>query len=83
MPRRDGTGPQGLGMMTGRQMGYCRSNRPNDAYGFGYGYGRGLGFRRGLGAGRFFPSTSLDDEKQILEDRLNQINRELSDREEK
>jgi len=23
MPRRDGTGPQGLGPMTGRGMGFC------------------------------------------------------------
>lgn len=26
MPRRDGTGPYGLGPLTGRRMGYCNSN---------------------------------------------------------
>lgn len=53
MPRGDGTGPDGLGPMTGRGAGYCAGyDRPgymNPAVG-----GRGLarGFRGGRGRGR-------------------------------
>ena len=36
MPNRDGTGPQGLGKKTGRQMGGCEGAKP---------VGRGLGRR--------------------------------------
>ena len=36
MPARDGTGPAGMGPMTGRGLGPC---------------GEGMGFRRGLGRG--------------------------------
>ena len=52
MPRGDGTGPQGLGSMTGRAAGYCAgSGTPGNANaalgrGFGAGFGRGPGFSR-------------------------------------
>ncbi|HPF83008.1 MAG TPA: DUF5320 domain-containing protein [Bacilli bacterium] len=29
MPRRDGTGPQGMGPKTGRGLGNCGTNKPN------------------------------------------------------
>lgn len=49
MPRGDGTGPMGLGPMTGRAAGYCAGYAgpgfANPAFGFGWG-GRGC---RGLG----------------------------------
>lgn len=57
MPRGDRTGPDGLGAMTGRRMGYCAGY---DSPGFtkgvprgraGYGYGRGFGYGRGYGRG--------------------------------
>ncbi|HDP66938.1 MAG TPA: hypothetical protein ENN20_00380 [Candidatus Marinimicrobia bacterium] len=59
MPRGDGTGPTGMGPMTGRAAGYCAGyDRPGFANpyvrgGFGFGYGRGLGrgFRGGFGRG--------------------------------
>jgi len=44
MPAFDGTGPAGMGPMTGRGMGPCNPN-----FGGGYGYGRGMG--RGFGRG--------------------------------
>ncbi|MCD6518310.1 MAG: DUF5320 domain-containing protein [Anaerolineae bacterium] len=45
MPRGDGTGPWGLGPMTGRAAGYCAGyNVPGFANPYG---GRGLGFGRG------------------------------------
>jgi len=51
MPRGDGTGPLGLGPMTGRAMGYCAGfpvpGYLNPGYGWGwFGRGRGLGWRR-------------------------------------
>lgn len=52
MPAGDGTGPQGMGPMTGRGAGYCSGyNAPGYASaGFGWGLGRGAG--RGGGRGR-------------------------------
>ena len=57
MPRGDGTGPGGMGPMTGRAAGYCAGyDRPgfaNPISGGRYGLGRGLGrgFRGGFGRG--------------------------------
>jgi hypothetical protein len=63
MPARDGTGPSGLGSMTGRGMGYCAGynitgyanpmpgRRLWGRRGFGFGFGRGFG--RGYGYGRY------------------------------
>jgi len=52
MPGGDQTGPQGMGPMTGRRMGYCSGyNSPGYANPgprrfFGRGFGRGFGWRR-------------------------------------
>ena len=53
MPRGDGTGPMGMGRMTGRGAGYCvgfaapgYANPVGFAGGFGCGFGGGRGFRR-------------------------------------
>ena len=81
MPGGDGTGPRGLGPMTGRGMGYCvgyvrpRFMNPR----FGPGFGRGRRFGRGFGRGRgqrFFINSDYDpyyeepitqeEEKEIL-----------------
>jgi len=48
MPRGDGTGPMGLGPMTGRAAGYC-AGYPVPGFMNPYGFGRGLGFGRGWG----------------------------------
>ncbi|HPN74883.1 MAG TPA: DUF5320 domain-containing protein, partial [Candidatus Marinimicrobia bacterium] len=53
MPRGDGTGPTGMGPMTGRAAGFCAGNNvPGYAnpyigrvFGGGMGRGRGRGFR--------------------------------------
>jgi len=60
MPGFDGTGPAGMGSMTGWGRGFCNSSRT--AYGpapmfrpgyrgYGQGFGQGRGFRGGLGPG--------------------------------
>ena len=50
MPRGDGTGPMGMGPMTGRAAGYCAGypvpGFMNAIPGRGY-WGRGIGFGRG------------------------------------
>lgn len=53
MPRGDGTGPMGMGAMTGRRAGYCAGfGMPGYANrGFGAGFGRGRGFGMGFGRG--------------------------------
>lgn len=64
MLRRDGTGPNGMGSMTGKGLGFCAGgnipsipNRPRMGYGRGLGGGRanrsqlGLGMRKGRGGG--------------------------------
>ena len=56
MPAGDGTGPMGLGRMSGRGAGYC-AGFPVPGYlnplpGRGWGMGRGWGRGRGRGRGR-------------------------------
>ena len=57
MPGGDGTGPMGMGAMTGRAAGYCAgypvAGYMNPVYGRG-GFGYGRGFGRGFGRGRGF-----------------------------
>ncbi len=59
MPGRDGTGPMGMGAMTGRAAGLCAGfsapgyANPIPGRGFGMGFGRGsFGGRGGGGRGR-------------------------------
>ncbi len=50
MPRGDGTGPMGMGPMTGRAAGYC-AGYPVPGFMNPYG-GRGMGMAWGRGGGR-------------------------------
>ncbi|HUM56327.1 MAG TPA: DUF5320 domain-containing protein [Bacillota bacterium] len=87
MPGRDGTGPTGLGSMTGRGLGPC--NGTGEAY-RGAGFGRGCGRGRGLGLG-FFRGFSefnaspkkqkelLQDQKNVLKNRLEEIDKQMED----
>ncbi len=59
MPLGNGTGPNGMGPMTGRAAGYCAGyGMPgymnSGVGGFGRGRGLGLGYGRGMGYGRGF-----------------------------
>ncbi|MDK2800031.1 MAG: hypothetical protein PWP27_756 [Clostridiales bacterium] len=49
MPRGDGTGPMGMGPMTGRGAGYCAGYALPGFANYG-----GVGFGRGMGGGRGF-----------------------------
>ncbi len=65
MPRGDGTGPAGMGSMTGRAAGYCAGYPApgfmNPGPGRGYGGFGGFGGGRGGGRGRrnWFYATGL------------------------
>lgn len=53
MPRGDGTGPLGMGSMTGGGFGYCAGySVPGFANPVRYGLGRGTAWGRGGGGGR-------------------------------
>ena len=58
MPSGNGTGPRGLGPMTGRGAGFCAGysvpGYANPVGGRGYGMGLGRGSRMGRGFGRGF-----------------------------
>ena len=65
MPKLDGTGPAGMGPLTGRGAGNCNSS--NCIY---YGTGRGRGLRcRQL--------QSIEENKQDLQEIKNQLESEL------
>jgi len=77
MPRRDGTGPQGEGPMTGGCRGVCASGLPRGEF-YGRGRGRGIG-RSYLGAE--FSDTELKAQKIVLEERLAAIDKRLETKE--
>lgn len=90
MPRGDGTGPMGMGSMTGRGAGFCAGfASPGYAKQTGYatGFGCGRGFRRmynatGLpGYARYsanaMASASADDEKELLNRQANFLENQL------
>jgi hypothetical protein len=86
MPRRDGTGPMGMGSMTGRCMGLCNTAKAfRSIRGLGLGLGLGLGFRRCLRINSFNNAINsenqkdlLNEQKAILKNRLNEINSQLN-----
>jgi hypothetical protein len=81
MPNFDGTGPMGMGPMTGRGLGPCGGFASR---GWGMGWRRGFG--RGRGLGRFFgwggPQTqkeqlkALAEYKKALEEELEDLRKE-------
>ncbi len=89
MAYRDGTGPEGLGPLTGRGLGNCTkeggyastagyygSGLGRRGGGRGMGRGMGRGFRPGAGRAYSAPvdrQASLEDEKEVLKRRLAEI----------
>lgn len=89
MPRRDRTGPMGVGAMTVRGLGLC-TNASVIKCGAGLGLGLGLGFTCRHGFGRGFGKSfsanqtiaktqkeSLREQKNLLQSRLDVINKQL------
>ena len=85
MPRRNGTGPLGMGPMTGRGFGLCSTG--NFAYksrlGCRMGYGRGFGRFRYYPVNQRDERAFLEDEKTILEERIKYIDEVLNSSQDK
>ncbi len=88
MPGRDGTGPIGVGPMSGRGFGVCSAGAPGYGAGRGFGFGRrgGCGYGRGFGRyalsdrdGAMTRKEVLDEQKKLLEDRLDFVNKQLDE----
>jgi len=74
MPYGDGTGPQGVGPMTGWDKGPCGSGL-RKGRGGGW-FGRGMGY---FGLRRGFPKNekdALDEEEKMLKEKLAQVQKE-------
>jgi len=93
MPNKDGTGPEGKGPRTGRQMGDCKNAEPVVGRGLGP-CGRGLGRGRGFGfrarAMQTVPMQQVQpiavtekQEKQFLEQELTAVKEEMKEIEER
>ncbi len=82
MPRGDGTGPNGMGPMTGRGRGFCAGfNVPgfmNPNFGRGFGMGRGFGFRQ-IPVQVQPQVISEEQEKQFLEQELEALKEEMKE----
>ena len=80
MPNMDGTGPRGMGPLTGRGFGPCGK-------GYGRGFGAGRGFGRGMGwRAAFAPVYPVqqapiykEPTKEELEQEKAEIERELKE----
>lgn len=93
MPRGDGTGPAGMGSMTGRGLGYCAGfNAPGFtnsgfARGMGRGFGRGRGFAWRARVMQVMPIQpqviTEKQEKEILEGDLADLKQEMKEIEER
>ncbi len=82
MPGRDGTGPMGLGTMTGRGFGPCACAAPA-RQGLGLGFGRRHCFRGGFGAGYAHSqgitrNELLKEQKEFLQRRIELIDKQMT-----
>ena len=89
MPRGNGTGPMGMGPMTGRGAGVC-AGFDAPVYGCGYGRGRGRGrgnrqmfFTGGRNKNIAYASDTdqrelLENQASLLENRLHEIKKRLA-----
>jgi hypothetical protein len=91
MPRGDRRGPNGMGPMTGRGLGYCNNYStpgftkgvPRGGAGFHQGYGRGMGRGFGRGYRNFdYPSYPLTqnnvDEGKLIESEMEILKNQMS-----
>jgi len=70
MPGFDGTGPRGMGPMTGGGRGFCAA--PQGSAGTGY---RGRGFARAYGGA--YPAMPAQSELDLLRNEFTLLQREL------
>ncbi len=75
MPRRDGTGPEGFGPLTGRQMGWCAGYLYPPSWQM-RGPGMRMRRRRFRDPGYFY-QREAGDEQQVLEEECRLLENEL------
>ncbi|MBL7068314.1 MAG: DUF5320 family protein [Candidatus Omnitrophica bacterium] len=86
MPGGDGTGPMGMGPMTGGGRGYCAVPLGR-SFGRGRGWGRGYGRRRGWfgswpymsGATPQQEADMLREEARFMQDEIQSINQRIGE----
>jgi len=67
MPKKDGTGPMGLGTKTGRGLGICNEDNTKTDFAFqGIRAGRGRKCRSGFGCGFGAERYSAENKKNVL-----------------
>ncbi|HPA25425.1 MAG TPA: DUF5320 domain-containing protein [bacterium] len=80
MPAFNGTGPKGIGPMTGRGLGPCERGQ---TYSRGIGRGLGKGLKRGLGLGRGvsvgYRQLTKDEETINIKTYISDLEAELQD----
>ncbi len=80
MPRGDGTGPNGMGPMTGRGMGYCAGFAVPGFMNGGFGRRRGFAWRaRAMPLQQIQPVMTEKQEKQYLEQELEILKQEMKE----
>ena len=77
MPRGDGTGPMGMGSMTGRGAGYCAGLAVPGARNAPGMFG-GFGCRRGAG-GKMRGAGFQANEKELLVQQMNLLEKQLQE----
>lgn len=85
MPRKDGTGPRGLGSMTGKGFGVCtgaKGLKNGPGIGLGMGFSHKRNFRKGMGrclllneGGFMTEKDVLQRQKEFLEERLEALDK--------
>jgi len=85
MPNMNGTGPQGMGAMTGRGLGPCGAGMRR---GFGRGFGRGMGFGWRARSMQVMPIQqpaviTEKQEREMLEADLSDLKEEMKEIEER
>lgn len=77
MPRKDGTGPMGVGSMTGKRLGLCTG--ADDLPRFNKRLDLGFGHRRGFGRGFGMNRVSSENQKKLLKERKNILKKQLEE----
>jgi len=80
MPRGDGTGPMGLGPMTGRRAGFCTGATPFGGYGFKRsGYLCGRGYNNPVYIDAADRKDILKRQAEDLQYQLEQVKKDIAD----
>jgi hypothetical protein len=78
MPGFDGTGPRGMGPMTGGGRGFCSPWGVGAAYrSYGVAPGAGYGYGRSFGVGPYVPTMTKEQELDFLKNQAQAMKGQL------